>query len=122
MAVFSPAAIKVPRFEALERASLMKLFTEIDEDSRDLLAAYLDRREPGWRGHAQSEGSAGAKARPGGTGKMTEEEAHQILGIRPGASTEEISRGRDRVRMVAQECPPRLRWRSSVFAHVLGDG
>src|SRR5262245_59791354 len=29
---------------------------------------------------------------------------------------------RDRVRMVAQECPPRLRWRSSVFDHVLGDG
>jgi hypothetical protein len=29
---------------------------------------------------------------------------------------------RDRVRMVAQECAPRLRWRSSVFDHVLGDG
>jgi hypothetical protein len=26
---------------------------------------------------------------------------------------------RNRVRMVAQECPPRLRWRSSVFDHVL---
>src|SRR5215471_8129050 len=26
------------------------------------------------------------------------------------------------IRMVAQECPPRLRWRSSVFDHVLGDG
>jgi hypothetical protein len=24
--------------------------------------------------------------------------------------------------MVAQERPPRLRWRSSVFNHVLGDG
>src|SRR5215475_7269052 len=24
--------------------------------------------------------------------------------------------------MVAQECPPRLRWRSSVFDHVLGHG
>ena len=29
---------------------------------------------------------------------------------------------RDRVGMVAQECPPRLRWRSSVFDHVFGDG
>lgn len=28
----------------------------------------------------------------------------------------------DRVGMVAQECPPRLRWRSSVFDHVFGDG
>src|SRR5262249_48815002 len=78
--------------DTLDRATLMKLFTEIDEDSRDLLAAYLDRREPGWRGHAQSEGSAGAGSRPGGAGKMTEEEAYQILGIRPGASTAEISR------------------------------
>jgi hypothetical protein len=78
--------------EALDQASLMKLFTEIDEDSRDLLAAYLDRREPGWRGHAQSEGSAGAGSRPGGAGKMTEEEAYQILGIQRGASTEEIRR------------------------------
>src|SRR5262249_49188176 len=26
------------------------------------------------------------------------------------------------IRMVAQECPPRLRWRSSVFDHVVGDG
>jgi len=26
------------------------------------------------------------------------------------------------IRMVAQECPPRLRWRSSVFDHVFGDG
>src|SRR5262245_34571509 len=28
----------------------------------------------------------------------------------------------DRVRMVAQKCSPRLRWRSSVFDHVFGDG
>src|SRR5262249_46453208 len=28
----------------------------------------------------------------------------------------------DCVGMVAQECPPRLRWRSSVFDHVFGDG
>ena len=29
---------------------------------------------------------------------------------------------RNRIRMVAQECAPRLRWRPSVFDHVLGDG
>src|SRR5262245_12732120 len=29
---------------------------------------------------------------------------------------------RDCVGMVAQECSPRLRWRSSVFDHVFGDG
>ena len=76
--------------DALDRATLMKLLGEIDDDSRDLLAAYLDRREPDWREHAQRD--AGASARPAAGGKMTEEEAYQILGLQPGASTEEISR------------------------------
>jgi len=35
--------------DALDRATLIKVLSEIDDDSRDLLAAYLDRREPGWR-------------------------------------------------------------------------
>jgi hypothetical protein len=76
--------------DALDRATLIKLLSEIDNDSRDLLAAYLDRREPGWRGNAQHDAGTGAGG--GGAGKMTEEEAYQILGIQPGASTEEISR------------------------------
>jgi hypothetical protein len=76
--------------DALDRATLMKLLREIDADSRDLLAAYLDRREPGWREYAQRD--AGAGARPAGFGKMTEDEAYQILGLQPGASMEEISR------------------------------
>jgi hypothetical protein len=75
--------------DALDRATLMRLLSEVDADSRDLLAAYLDRREPGWREYAQ--GDAGAGARPDG-GKMTEREAYQILGLQPGASPEEISR------------------------------
>src|SRR5215813_184896 len=29
---------------------------------------------------------------------------------------------RNCIRMVAQECSPRLRWRSSVFDHVFGNG
>ena len=77
--------------DALDLAALMKLLGEIDENSRDLLAAYLDRRGPGWREHAQHDAGASAGTRPAGTGKMTEEEAYQILGIQPGASTEEIS-------------------------------
>ena len=68
------------------------LFGEIDSDSRELLAAYLDRREPGWREHAQGDAGAGGGARPSSSGKMTEEEAYQILGIQPGASAEEVSR------------------------------
>ena len=76
--------------DALDRAALMKLLGEVDDDSRDLLVAYLDRREPGWREHAQHH--AGSGTRPTTGGKMTEEEAYQILGLQRGASTEEISR------------------------------
>jgi len=74
--------------EALDAATLVRLLGEIDEESRALLAAYLDRRDPGWREHAQSDAAAG---RGGATrGPMTQEEAYQILGLQPGASTEEI--------------------------------
>jgi hypothetical protein len=78
--------------DALDRAALMKLLGEVDDDSRNLLAAYLDRREPGWREHAQHHAGTGSDTRPTSAGKMTEEEAYQILGLQRGASTEEISR------------------------------
>jgi hypothetical protein len=58
---------------------------------RALLAAYFDRRNAGWREDADS-GAAAGKADPARSGKMTEEEAYQILGIAPGASAEEIGR------------------------------
>jgi DnaJ-domain-containing protein 1 len=63
---------------------------EIDEESRALLAAYLDRRTPGWREHAQGDAAAGQGGTP--RGPMTQEEAYQILGLQPGASAEEIGR------------------------------
>jgi len=77
--------------EALDETTLLGLLGEIDDESRALLAAYLDRRQPGWREHAQS----GATAGQGGAaraGKMTKEEAYQVLGVEPGASAAEISR------------------------------
>ena len=75
--------------DALDRATLIKVLSEIDDDSRDLLAAYLNRREPGWR---EARRDAGADARPASAGKVTEEEAYQILGLQPEASPEEIRR------------------------------
>ena len=79
--------------EAMDRATLLSLFGEVDDDSRDLLAAYLDRRDPGWRQHAQGDAAAGSgRNSPRSGGKMTEEEAYQILGVQPGASTEDITR------------------------------
>jgi hypothetical protein len=77
---------------ALDRAALIGLIAEIDDDSRDLLATYLDRREPGWRENPQGDAAAGGGTRRPSGGKMTEEEAYQILGIQPGASAEEITR------------------------------
>lgn len=76
--------------DALDMATLTSFLPDIDEESRALLMAYLDRREPAWRDDAQ----AGATAGPGSwsTGKMTEEEAYQILGLAPGASIDDISR------------------------------
>jgi DnaJ domain len=77
--------------DALDLRTLLEFLAEIDAESRALLAAYLDRRDPSWREHAQGDATAGA-GRPPPSGKMTEEEAYQILGLQPGASAEEIGR------------------------------
>ena len=78
------------RLEALDVETLVGLMSEIDDESRSLLAAYLDRRDAGWRKHAQADAAAGR----GGAarGPMTEQEAYQILGLEAGASTEDIVR------------------------------
>ena len=79
--------------DALDLATLIGLIGEVDGDSRNLLMAYLDRRDPGWREHAQYDAAAG-NGSSGATfgGKMTEQEAYQILGLQPGASAQEIGR------------------------------
>jgi len=77
--------------DALEVSALIGMLAEIDPESRALLAAYLDRREPVWREHAQGDATAG-DAPIRSSGKMTEQEAYQILGVQPGASAEDIGR------------------------------
>jgi hypothetical protein len=77
--------------DSLETTALLSLLTEFDEESRALLMAYLDRRDPRWREHAQGSAAAG-QGRAASSGKMTKEEAYQILGLQPGASAEEIGR------------------------------
>jgi hypothetical protein len=76
------------QLEALDVPTLIALLADIDEESRALLAAYLDRRDPTWREHAQSYAAAGQ----GGTarGPMTEQEAYKVLGLEPGAKAEDI--------------------------------
>ena len=76
--------------EALDVKTVAGLLDEFDEESRALLVAYLDRRDPGWIEYAQGHAAAGRAA--GSSGKMTEQEAYQILGVEPGASADVISR------------------------------
>jgi hypothetical protein len=77
--------------DALDVPTLVGLLADIDEESGALLAAYLDRRDARWREHAQGDAAAGTGRSPP-SGKMTEEEAYQILGLQPGAGADEIGR------------------------------
>jgi DnaJ domain len=58
---------------------------------RQLFAAYLDRRYPRGREDVHDDPAAGRR-RPPPSGKMSEQEAYQILGLQPGASADEIGR------------------------------
>lgn len=77
-------------FDALDVPALVSTLAEMDEESRALLMAYLDRRDAAWRENANAD--AAARPGPARSGKMTEEEAYQILGLQPGASAAEIGR------------------------------
>jgi hypothetical protein len=89
----------------LDDLSLGDLLGLLDECRRDdsqsaaVLEAYLDRTQPDdWRNAGAAGGAGGAAG--GGTGgqggaaprsgAMTREEAYEILGLQPGATTEEI--------------------------------
>jgi hypothetical protein len=76
--------------ESLDTKALVELLTEIDDESRALLVPYLDRRDAGWREHAQGDAAAGRPA--ASSGKMSEQEAYQILGLEAGASADAIAR------------------------------
>jgi DnaJ domain len=78
--------------DALDPATLVTLLGEIDDESRQLLIAYLDRREPRWREHAEHDTAARDSTAAPPSGKMTEQEAYQILGLQPGATVQDIGR------------------------------
>ncbi len=60
-----------------------------DVEGGRLLEAYLDRRFPRWREDAQGDSDfrRGAELQ---NGTMTEQEAHEILGLKPGAGPDDI--------------------------------
>jgi DnaJ-domain-containing protein 1 len=70
---------------------LTAMISAFDAESVSLLESYLDRRFPAWRQDAQGN-AAGGQYRPATNGKMTDEEAYQILGLQPGAGRDEIGR------------------------------
>jgi DnaJ-domain-containing protein 1 len=78
---------------ALPEEALGRLHAECaraDPDGVRLLEAYLDRRFPAWRKDAHRD--AHARSAQPQTGAMTEEEAYQVLGLQPGASSDEVRR------------------------------
>jgi hypothetical protein len=83
-------AHKGETLESLTVETLAAMLPDLDAESRALLIAYLDRREPGWSEDANGDAAAGRSA--ASTGKLTEEEAYQILGVEPGANAEQITR------------------------------
>jgi DnaJ-domain-containing protein 1 len=74
-----------------ELSQLMAMISAFDAESVSLLESYLDRRFPAWRQDAQGH-AAGGQSRSAASGKMTNEEAYQILGLQPGAGRDEIGR------------------------------
>lgn len=80
--------------DEFDLAQLVRLGTAYDAESLALLESYLDRRFPAWRENAQGEraGRQSSHAGAAASGKMTEQEAYEILGLQPGASASDISR------------------------------
>jgi hypothetical protein len=78
--------------DTLDVPTLTGFLSQIDQESQALLMAYLDRRQPTWRDNVQDDTAPGPDRPSWSGGKMTEEEAYQILGLHPGASAEDIGR------------------------------
>ena len=77
--------------DAFDLPELTAMIAGFDAESVALLESYLDRRFPAWRENAQGE-MAGGQRRATASGKMTDEEAYQILGLQPGAGRDDIGR------------------------------
>jgi hypothetical protein len=73
----------------LEMAQLWLGCRFADPQSAQILEAYLDRVHPSWREDLSRSGGAEDTAQ---SGKMTREQALDILGLEPGASADDIRR------------------------------
>ncbi|MCB1475653.1 MAG: DnaJ domain-containing protein [Rhodobiaceae bacterium] len=71
-------------------AELAAMAAGFDDESRQLLEAYLDRRDPAWREDLNADGAPGGAEGQSRSGPMTKDEAYQVLGLEPGASAAAI--------------------------------
>ena len=62
-----------------------------DPDGARLLEAYFHRRFPGWRAAGDDHADAG-EPRARQSGRMSEDEAYEVLGLRRGSPRDEIVR------------------------------
>jgi hypothetical protein len=86
------------RLSSLDSAELLALYIALqtDQESRELLEAYLDSHAAAWRDNPQFDVDRGQGTAPR-TGTMADEEAYQILGLEPGASAADIRKAHRRL-------------------------
>ena len=78
---------------SLSDEDLLVLLEELrgsDEQGAILIEAYIDRRPQGWREAPEDAARAEARQPQGGRGRMTREEAYEMLGLAKGATEDEI--------------------------------
>lgn len=101
--VLSPGRLQGASLSSLaieDLLGLLESFVRDDPESGRLLISYLDRMRPGWRQSGTDTGTSGTGERwsedngraraPTGSSAMGREEALSVLGLRPGATVDEI--------------------------------
>ncbi len=80
------------KLDDLSLEEILALRPSLDVQSLALIEAYLDRRAPAWREHAESDARRGGGGEAASRSALAEEEAYEILGLAPGASEAEVRR------------------------------
>ncbi len=76
---------RLSSLSADEMQALHRLCCDVNDQSQALYEAWLDRARPDWR-----DGFGKDAGRPATGGTMTVEDAYAVLGLKKGASTEDI--------------------------------